>query len=409
MGGSRFGWSRRSGRQQRWWARVWSWLVLLLFVGCMKKEYSPPPPPMMEEAYGGYADDFEVAERSMAPRPKRAPSAAAPAAPPPPPPPPGAAPVPAPAEPVAPARKIHYSGYAKLRVTSVEETADQLTAAAKELGGFVESVTSRVVTLRVPVDRFEAAFDQFVELGELLDRSITARDVTEAFFATDLRLTTARKTRDRLVELLAKAEDEQEKLALIQQIQRVTEEIDRLESQLRTLDSLANMSRITIELHPREAQAWRDRGDDTAEMAWIRALSPFRPDLVGEGKKLDVPVPEGMVQLTPKRRFIAEGPGGSRIWSGRLPNEPAGDGAFWATAIQTRVGPEFGSAEAETIGGFTVLKLTDRGDRPYTWWVAVKPQGKWLEVVEVYFPTPAELERFEDAVRTALAQAGGAA
>ena len=43
---------------------------------------------------------------------------------------------------------------------------------------------------------------------------------------------------------------EQKKLALIKQIQRVSEEIDRLEGQLRTLDSLANMSRITVELVP---------------------------------------------------------------------------------------------------------------------------------------------------------------
>jgi len=296
-----------------------------------------------------------------------------------------------------------------VRVGSVEAATDQLTAKAAEWGGFVESVSGSVVTLRVPVDGFEASFQAVTELGELLDRSITARDVTEAFTAVDLRLATARRTRDRLVELLARSEDEQEKLALIKQIQRVSEEIDRLEGQLRTLDSLANMSRITVELVPRQAQAWRERGDGTAEMAWIRALSPFKPDLVSAGKRLDLSVPEGMVQLTPKRRFIAEGPDGARIWSGRLANEPAGDGAFWVDAIQARLGAEFSAAEVETVGGFTLLKLTDRGDSPYVWWIAIQPRGTSLDVVEIYFPTPAELERFEVAVRATLKAAGGGA
>jgi hypothetical protein len=306
-------------------------------------------------------------------------------------------------------RKIYYSGHARLRVQSIEETTDALTRTAKAVGGFVESVTGRVVTLRVPVDGFEASFDQMIALGDLLDRSISARDVTEAFTAVDLRLSTARKTRDRLVELLARAEAEQEKLALIKQIQRVSEEIDRLESQLRTLDSLASMSRITMELVPREAQAWRDEANDTSEMAWIRALSPFRPDLVSDGRKLLLPVPEGMVQLTPTRRFIAEGPDGSRVWSGRLANEPSGDGEFWVEAIRSRIGSEFAAAELVELGGFTVLKLTDRGDDPYSWWIAIRPRGKWLDVVEVYFPTPAELARFEAAVRASLTGSGGAA
>lgn len=402
--------SRSTHRSPHWWARVWLVFWMVWAAACTKKaEYGPPPPPPMAHYEADYDDgmDLEMAAdtRSSRSRPMPKKKAAGPMT----------AGGSAPEEPVAteapaaPARKIHYSGYARLRVASVEETTDHLTAKAKELGGFVESVTSRVVTLRVPVDRFEAAFDDITGLGELLDRSITARDVTEAFTAVDLRLSTARRTRDRLVELLARAEDEKEKLALIQQIQRVSEEIDRLEAQLRTLDALANLSRITVELQPRQAQAWRDRGDDTAEMAWIRALSPFRPDLVSDGRRLNLPVPEGMVQLTPKRRFIAEGPDGSRIWSGRLPNEPAGDGAFWADSVKTRLGPEFAAADVETVGGFTLLKLTDRGDNPYTWWIAVRPRGKWLDVVEIYFPTPEELARFEAAVRASLQSAGGAA
>jgi len=386
--------------------------LMLSLSACAKREASRRD--LLAEVYG---DDemnapsgmYSTSHAMPSPAPKKRARSAAP--PPPPPPPPEAAgdnhvaPTPKPAS----ARKIHYAGFAKLRVVSVEESTDALTALAKQLGGFVESVSGRVVTLRVPVDRFDTSFTQVTELGDLMERSITARDVTEAFTAVDLRLATAKRTLDRLVEFLARAEDEKEKLALIAQIQRVSEDIDRMESQLRTLDALAKMSRITVELVPREAQAWQDPGDETAELAWIRQLSPFRPDLVSQGKRHSIAVPEGMVQLTPKRQFIAEGPDGSRIWSGRLPNEPQGDGAFWIDAVKSRLEDPFASAETESLGGYTLLRLTDRGDRPYTWWIAVRSDvpDRWIEVVEVYFPTPEELERFGPAVRTALT-AGGA-
>jgi len=391
-------------------------LLLFVFSGCSKKAYKMSAP---DEAYGYYDEDVRM-EADMAPMPMAPPMAkkakvasrsSGSAAPPPPPPPPGGNQADAPPPPEQKvARKIHYAGFARLRVVSVEESTDALTELAKGLGGFVESVSGRVVTLRVPVDDFDDAFTQVTELGDLMERSITARDVTEAFTAVDLRLSTAKRTRDRLVELLARAEDEKEKLALIAQIQRVSEEIDRMESQLRTLDALSKLSRITVELVPREAQAWQSPDDETAEMAWIRQLSPFRPDLVSDGKRHNIDVPEGMVQLTPKRRFIAEGPDGSRIWTGRLPNEPRGASAFWIDAVKARLADQFASAETEQVGDYTLVRLTDRGDSPYTWWIAVRTDenSRWIDVVEVYFPTPEELERFGPAVRSSLTAGGGA-
>ncbi len=397
------------------------WVVaLFLLSGCAKKAMAPEPMAEvgayggMEEMddYGGVAD-MEVAaiSRSAPRRSKRAP-----AAPPPPvasPAPAGRAPVPeaAPATPAKPARMVHYSGWTRVRVAKVEEAADAVVALARAVDGEVERVGGRVVTIRVPVARFQEVFARLTaELGDVLDKSISAEDVTEAFQSMDLRLGTARKTRDRLVELLARSENEQEKLALVREIQRVSEEIDRMEAQLRTLSRLASMSRITVELEPRAAQAWTGQQEPTAELAWLRALSPFRPDIVSrEGDKLVLDVPAGMVQLTPKARFIAESADGARIWSGRLPNEPVGDAAFWIGALQTRLAGDFASAEVRQLGGFTVLTLVDRADSPYTWVIAIRDVGRKLHVVEAYFPTPEQTARHQAAVEAVLLAAGGAA
>lgn len=403
---------------------AWMWLLVLILVGCAKKA-EPAYYPQEEMAGYGMADmdDAEVmlaeATSSRSGRARSAParksrpmaaSAPMPAAPPPPPQEGMAPPEPAPAQ-AAPARMVHYSGWARIRVVKPEEAADRVVALAKEVGGEVERVSTTVVTIRVPVARFQEAFDQLVgELGDVLDKGISAEDVTEAFQSMELRLGTAKKTRDRLVELLAKSDNEQEKLALVREIQRVTEEIDRMEAQLRTLSRLASMSRITVELVPRQAQAWAGQAEDTAELRWLRGLSPFRPDHVAlYGKRLSLAVPEGMVQLTPKKRFLAESADGARIWSGRLDNEPQGSAAFWVGALKERLGPEFASAAVRTVGGFTVLTLVDRSDEPYTWLIAVRESGRKLDVVEAYFPTPAQTSRYQAAVEAVLTAAGGAA
>lgn len=401
---------------------AWMWLLVLILVGCAKKA-EPAYYPQEEMGYAGMAemDDAEVmvaeATSSRSGRARSAPArksrplaAPAPAAPPPPPQEGMAPPEPEPAK-AGPARMVHYSGWARIRVVKPEEAADRVVALAKEVGGEVERVSTTVVTIRVPVGRFQETFDQLVgELGDVLDKGISAEDVTEAFQSMELRLGTAKKTRDRLVELLAKSDNEQEKLALVREIQRVTEEIDRMEAQLRTLSRLASMSRITVELVPRQAQAWAGQAEDTAELRWLRALSPFRPDhLARVGKRLSLSVPEGMVQLTPRKRFMAESADGARIWSGRLDNEPQGTAAFWVGALQERLGPEFASAEVRTVGGFTVLTLVDRSDEPYTWVIAVRESGRKLDVVEAYFPTPAQRSRYQAAVDAVLTAAGGAA
>lgn len=318
----------------------------------------------------------------------------------------------APAEPApAPAaeRMVFYNGFARLRVTRVEKGVADMTTLAERFGGTVERVSGRSVTIRVPVAKFREAFAEVLGLGDVIDKSITAEDVTDAFTAVDLRLNTARATRDRLVELLAKAEDEREKLELVRQIQRVTEEIDVMEAQLRTLGDLAARSRISVELVPREALAYQGPQSDAAEMGWIRALSPFRADLPVKTKKLVLGVPEGMVGLDIKRAYVAESPDGARIWSHRIANRPLGESAFWLDAVAERLAKDFASADRSTAGGFQVLSLVDRGDDPYTWVIAVRVVGDKLDVVQAFFPGPAEKARYDAAVRAVLQAAGGAA
>ena len=317
-----------------------------------------------------------------------------------------AAPPPAEPEEAAPAaptdRKVHYSGFARLRVQKIEETVDLVSARAKEAGGFVENIGPDHITIRVPVASFQTFFKDLLGLGDVLERSISAADVTEAFTATDLRKKAAVQTRARLQALLARSEDEQEKLELLRQISRITTEIDQMEAQLRTLGSLADLSRITLQLVPREALAWQGAQDETDELRWIRQLSPFRRDVSETGARLKLPVPEGLVDLKVRHRFIAESADGAVIWTSTHRNRPRGQTDFWVASVKERLGPEFASVESEEVGDFTVLRFLDRGDEPYEYWVALRARGAKLDLVEVHLPSPAQRERYAAAMRAAI-------
>lgn len=398
-------------------------LLSALLSGCAKHASAPPPPPPPPHA--GYAFEPEPSEAALdsyaRDLPKMAsgrgsgsgpaaasPPSAAPAAPAP----EAAAPATEPAEspdPPEPDRMVHYDGHARLRVTNPDETLDAVADLATAAGGRVERLAGRYVTVRVPVARFEEVLDQVLALGDVLDRSIRADDITEHYLAVDLRVRTLRATRDRLVDLLAKATEEEDKLALLREITRVTEELDAVEARLRTLADLASMSRITVQTVPREAFTART-GPELDGHEWIRELSPFDRSVHDRPGRVPLPVPAGLVMLDDEGPFIAESADGTVLWTLRVDNDPAGSADWWVTAIADRIGEEFANLDRRKVGSWACLALDEPGeDDPYRWDVCVRPAGRRLHVAQVFYPTPGHVERYAAGVDAALVTAGGGA
>ena len=372
-------------------------LCLLLFaVACAKQ--AP-----RTDAWSGDMEKSARAESGAYDDFGGAPAAASPMAPPPPAPPPGE-----PDQPVAPApaeeRMVHYEGWTTLRVAHRDETADAVIALAADHGGYLEQMGEGYVVIRVPVARFEGAFEAVQALGDVVQKRISAEDVTDAFTDTRLRLDSAKATRERLVALLAKAKTDEEKLRLIREIKEVTEQIDQLDAAVRLLKNLADYSRISVQLEERPALSWQGDDSDPLALSWIRALSPFNRTVYE--KPLKLPVPAGLVRIDERKTFVTESPDGTRFWATTLKNEPLGTAGFWLDAIEQRIAPEFASAERGEHGGWTTLRLVDRGDPAYAWWIAVRVDGKRLDLAQAFFPTIEQEGRYRDAVRAALV--GGA-
>ena len=303
-------------------------------------------------------------------------------------------------------RMVHYDGWVRVRVTNPRKTLEDAATIATTAGGYIESQNDTSVTLRVPVEKVRECFVGLQKLGDVLSRSLSAQDVTDSFTSAELRSKTMRATRERLIAVLAQTQDEDQRLEILQDIRRLTEEIDGLDIQIKTLARLAAYSRLTLETFAREERG-TSRNDALAAFRWMDALSPFSRAVSDANKKLKLDTPKEFVLLSDVGRWTAESADGAVIWTHTRKNDPDGTSDFWATALADRLGQDFSEVKREKLGGYEVVTFIDGGEAHYRYRVAVKAEGKQLEVVEIYYPTSEHETRHEAAVDAVLS-AGGA-
>ncbi len=152
---------------------------------------------------------------------------------------------PAPAATMAPSeagpttdRQVAHTAALSLRCADLNATAEQLRQLAGSMGGYVASESiwttanatggnSRIV-LSVPSENLDRFLTEAAKLGELVTRSVTARDVTEQVVDVDARIRTLRESISRIRALMDKA-------GSVSEIAKVEEELTRRQSELESL------------------------------------------------------------------------------------------------------------------------------------------------------------------------------
>ena len=155
--------------------------------------------------------------------------------------------------------KIVRTAYVTIRSPEVKEAYDRALLLAKKYDGIiVNSSTSKweereeaLIEIKIPPKHFMTVLDEIKAIGDIESKSISEEDVTEEYYDIQARLRNKRKVRERLFDLLRKAYRVKEVLEVEREIERVGEEIERLEGRLRYLDSKTDYARIHITLYNR--------------------------------------------------------------------------------------------------------------------------------------------------------------
>ena len=148
-----------------------------------------------------------------------------------------------------------YTANYRLAVFDVAAGLETTEQAILGLGGFVVRRTTEEIVVRVPAARFQEAVARIEKVGEIVQRNVEAQDVTEEFLDAEIRLRNARALRDRLAQLMAKANNVQDSLMIERELARVAGEIERLEGRLKFLRDRAAFSTLTVSFHNRRADA----------------------------------------------------------------------------------------------------------------------------------------------------------
>lgn len=201
------------------------------------------------------------------------------AAPAPEPPPGAAAPPPATGAPPAPPAAVPdaatgplliYEAQVQIAVFETEKALGAAEQVMQKAKGYLVRRTDQTITFRVPAPAFQAALDEVLQLGDVVHRQVSARDVTDEFYDVQTRTKTLEALRDRLQELLSRARDVEEALAVERELGRIVEEIERLKGRLKLLRELIAFSTITVEFRPRAVESI----ESTVELPfpWLKEL-----------------------------------------------------------------------------------------------------------------------------------------
>ena len=298
-------------------------------------------------------------------------------------------------------RQIHYEGLIHLRATQPRQVLEQATEWTREVGGYIESLTTQQIVLQIPVPHFRPLYDKIIGLGDIVAKSLSARDVTEAFQDVDLRLKQSKTTRNRLLALIENINDKREKLRLLREVERLTAEIESLEAQMARLKAQVEFSRLTLNVEGR-GNFGASQSEELLGFEWINALRPDHQ--LGERgvREFELAVPSGFVQLQESKLWHVAIADGAAMWTEKRDNEPKGDTRFWLDAIKWRLSDRFAQVEVKAVGDFSLLRYMSREEPRFVYWIGVYAKDDKMFVAQAYFPSLEHEKRYESAANVSL-------
>jgi hypothetical protein len=137
----------------------------------------------------------------------------------------------------------------------VRRASGELLAGVQAAGGYVAGSSEAVdglgrrsvqITVRVPFGRLDSALQRVEALGRVVQKEITAEDVTEEFVDSQAKLRNLKRTESRLLEHLGRTGKLADTLLVERELNRVRGEIEQLEGRLRFLKHRVAYSTLAV-------------------------------------------------------------------------------------------------------------------------------------------------------------------
>ena len=150
-----------------------------------------------------------------------------------------------------PDRQYVRTGTAELAVDSIEPAMRALHDVVKKNGGYVESLQTASLTIRIPAARFEAVLDTLPTIGSIVKKDIQIVDVTDHYSDREAELANLVALKTRLKALLSKATTVEDTLGIERELVRVQTKIDQLTGRLKRMKKQVAYAKLSIRLTER--------------------------------------------------------------------------------------------------------------------------------------------------------------
>lgn len=156
-------------------------------------------------------------------------------------------------------RMVIRSASLTITLEDVVGHLDRIRGLAAEYGGWVVSsnaqsassgeITSALITIRVPADRFDQAL-AFIRtgVGSIDNETITGEDVTQQYIDLTSHLTNLTAAEEQLQIIMDDADETQDVLAVYSELVRIRGEIERIRGQMQYFEESAAFSAISVTL-----------------------------------------------------------------------------------------------------------------------------------------------------------------
>jgi len=179
-----------------------------------------------------------------------------------------------PSEPAVQERMLIQRGQVQVEVGRPEDSAREFLVKVQAAGGYLQQQVGTTLTVRLPATAFDTTFAAVKAMGRVLAEQRQADDVTEEFVDLGIRLDNARKARDRLLEILQKADKVEDILKVEAELRRLTEEIERMEGRKKFLADQVAMATLRATFSAPEAGPSTFRARVRSPFWWIEEAGP---------------------------------------------------------------------------------------------------------------------------------------
>jgi hypothetical protein len=166
-------------------------------------------------------------------------------------------------------RKLIKTGDLSFKTDDLDATGKRVKEAIRKHKAWISSENentsgrqiNRMVTIRVPADRFDAMIADIGAGVERFDqKNISSNDVTEEFLDVEARLKNRKALEIRYLELLSKASTTADLLQIENQINMLRGEIESIEGRMKYLSNQVDYSTLTVNYYkevPVQSHLWK--------------------------------------------------------------------------------------------------------------------------------------------------------